>query len=286
MKKVAVVCAKGIGDGLTWMVMAHNLSINGYKVVVYSDILSEIDCCFPSITILPFISDIASLNTFDLIVSDDHSHVLEQKKLIITELLIPREHFFDRRVQRIDNILKVLSGYFDIHTSLKDNGIACPFQGQKSYKHVAIHPTASDIERNWGKNRYKKLAEKIVKMGFTVSFIMRKDEVDQWSDIDILGVSIFGFKDLLQTAEHISKSNYFIGSDSGIGHLASNLGIPTVSIFVRKSHSLNWRPGWSDGIVVSPINIVPTRYLRLRVWRSLITVGMITRAFKNLVNST
>jgi len=46
-----------------------------------------------------------------------------------------------------------------------------------------------------------------------ISFVMRKDEVNQWGDINILGVSIFGFEDLLQTAEYISKSNYFIGSE-------------------------------------------------------------------------
>ena len=282
MKNIAIVCAKGVGDGLTWMVLAHNLSINNNKVIVYSDILSEIDSCFPNVTILPFVENIECLNIFDLIVSDDHSHIVKHKNLITTKVLVPREQFFNRKEQRIENILNVLRKSFDISTTSKNNGIFCPHSGQKLEKNVVIHPTASDAERNWGKKRYLKLAKKIVKMGFNVSFVMRRDELNQWSDIKNNGITVCGFDNLLQTAKYISKSEYFIGSDSGIGHLASNLGVSTVSIFVRKSHSLNWSPGWSKGYVVSPINIIPTRYLRLRVWRSLITVGMVLRKFKKL----
>ena len=202
--------------------------------------------------------------------------------LISTKILVPREHFFNRRVQRIENMLDILRKNFDISANSKNNGIFCPDNDRKMEKNVVIHPTASDIERNWGKGRYLKLADKIVEMGFNVSFVMRKDEISQWSDVKNNGIVVCGLDNLLQTARYISKSKYFIGSDSGIGHLASNLGVPTVSIFVRKSHSLNWMPGWSKGCVVSPINIVPTRYLRLRVWRSLITVGMVLRKFKKL----
>jgi len=189
-------------------------------------------------------------------------------------------------VQRINNMIQVLNENFGIHVNSKENGINCFFNNDKFKKHVVIHPTASDAERNWGKNRYIKLSKKIVKMGYSVSIVMRKNETLQWSNVNVSDVCVYGFDNLLQTAEHISRSSYFIGSDSGIGHLASNLGIPTVSIFVRRSHSLNWRPGWSKGIVVSPINVVPTRYLRLRVWRSLITVGMVIRSLKKIINSS
>jgi len=94
MKSVAIICSKGVGDGLTWMVIAHNLSVNGYKVVAYSDIISEIDSCFPNVKVYPFVKDVSSLNDFDLIVADDHSHVLKQKNLIKNKINYSKRAFF------------------------------------------------------------------------------------------------------------------------------------------------------------------------------------------------
>ena len=51
MKNIAIVCAKGIGDGLTWMIIAHQLYLNKYNVVVYSDILNEISDWLPKVKI-------------------------------------------------------------------------------------------------------------------------------------------------------------------------------------------------------------------------------------------
>jgi hypothetical protein len=49
MKNIAIVYNKG--DGLTWMVIAHQLYLNKYNVVVYSDILNEISDWLPKVKI-------------------------------------------------------------------------------------------------------------------------------------------------------------------------------------------------------------------------------------------
>ncbi len=49
MKNIAIVYNKG--DGLTWMVIAHQLYLNKYNVVVYSDILNEISDWLPKVEI-------------------------------------------------------------------------------------------------------------------------------------------------------------------------------------------------------------------------------------------
>ncbi len=282
MKNIAIVCAKGIGDGLTWMIIAHQLYLNKYNVVVYSDVLNEISDWFPKVKIKKNPKNILEFNSYDTVLSDDHSIATKQEKKINTRLIIPREHFFNRKIQRINNMHYVLQSYFQISTKSKENGLTLTYKKEPEKPYVVIHPTASNSERNWGRERFLKVAKTILNMGYDVSFIMHKSEIKDWNEVLKYGINLPEFKNLSDTASYICNASYFIGSDSGLGHLASNLGVPTVSIFVRKSHSLNWRPGWSAGIVVSPLNPLPGRYLRQKYWRIFITPVMVIQAFKKI----
>jgi len=287
MKSIAIICAKGIGDGLTWMVIAHQLYLNKYQVTVYSDILSELSEWFPNIKVRRNPKNILEFNTYDIVLSDDHSILVRQSEKISTQLIIPREHFFNRNIQRIHNMHYVLKTRFQITTNSKDNGLKPIIKkdiAQKPY--VVIHPTASNSHRNWGKTKFILVSKAIINMGYKISFIMHKSEIEGWIDVKNHGIDLPQFSNLSDTATYIYNASYFVGSDSGLGHLASNLGVPTVSIFVRKSHSLNWRPGWSKGIVVSPINPLPGRYLRQKYWRAFITPKMVIRAFKKIEQTT
>ncbi len=48
MKKVAIICANGLGDGLIYMVLAHNLQKAGYSVTTFSSPLVGLKEWFPS----------------------------------------------------------------------------------------------------------------------------------------------------------------------------------------------------------------------------------------------
>lgn len=283
MKSIAIICARGIGDGLTWMVIAHQLYLNQYQVTVYSDILSELSDWFPNIEIKHNPEDILEFNAYDIVLSDDHSIVVRQPEKISTQLIIPREHFFNRNIQRIHNMHYVLKTRFQISTQSKKNGLVPTVQKRVDQNpYIVIHPTASNSNRNWGGRKFVSVARAVMNMGYNVSFIMHKSEIKDWLFVQDHGINLPEFDSLSDTAEHIYNASYFIGSDSGLGHLASNLGVPTISIFVRKSHSLNWRPGWSNGIVVSPLNPLPGRYLRQKYWRIFITPSMVIRSFKKI----
>ena len=54
------------------------------------------------------------------------------------------------------------------------------------------------------------------------------------------------------------ESGFFIGNDSGGGHLASNLRIPALIIGARKKLLNRWRPDWLKSEI-----IIPRRYLPL-----------------------
>jgi hypothetical protein len=80
----------------------------------------------------------------------------------------------------------------------------------------------------------------------------------------------------------VYESGWFIGNDSGIGHLASNLGIPSISLFRRRRVAERWRPAWGLVDVVLPWQWVPSAYLKERFWRHTLTCNRVLSAFARL----
>ena len=106
--------------------------------------------------------------------------------------------------------------------------------------------------------------------------------------VNDLGFEVLGFPNLDFLAQYIYESGYLIGNDSGLGHLASALGVPTLTFCRRKTWANMWAPSFSKGIVVTPSSIIPNiRGLRLRDrhWKTFITLGMARRAFERLVQT-
>ncbi|MFP3244975.1 MAG: glycosyltransferase family 9 protein, partial [Paraburkholderia sp.] len=83
-------------------------------------------------------------------------------------------------------------------------------------------------------------------------------------------------------AAWLYESGWFIGNDSGVGHLASALGIPTLTLFRRRRVAQRWRPGFTVGDIVLPSWWVPTAALKERWWRESIGVGRVLKAFRAL----
>ena len=86
------------------------------------------------------------------------------------------------------------------------------------------------------------------------------------------------FASLSEVSGFICESGYMLGSDSGIAHLASNLGLPTLSVFgVCSSYNRNlWRPGWGKNHLLKPSLPLPA------VWKHLLSVNQVCRAFLRL----
>ncbi|MCI5138069.1 MAG: lipopolysaccharide heptosyltransferase family protein, partial [Candidatus Electrothrix sp. AR1] len=78
------------------------------------------------------------------------------------------------------------------------------------------------------------------------------------------------------------ESGFFIGNDSGGGHLASCLDIPVLSIHGRKGKSRVWRPGWGQVEVVTPLINVIGGSLRQHFWKYFLSVSAVERGFERL----
>lgn len=86
-------------------------------------------------------------------------------------------------------------------------------QKSKTGNHIVIHTGAGHPVREWPRERYEEIATRLRSAGWSVTVLD-----DSLRDIDRL-------LDILVTADR------FIGNDSGPGHLAALLGVPTFTIF-------------------------------------------------------
>lgn len=100
-------------------------------------------------------------------------------------------------------------------------------------RHVVIHPGAGQPVRIWPRERYEAVAARLRAAGWRVTTI---DE---------------GSTDLNQLLDVLASADRFIGNDSGPGHLAALLGVPTFTIFGPQLPELfvpqHPQAAWIDG---------------------------------------
>lgn len=91
--------------------------------------------------------------------------------------------------------------------------IAPPVLRAREGRRIALHPGAGHPVREWPLERFARLAEKLVRDGWEIRWLDPKS------------------RDLPQLIRSLDECDRFIGNDSGPGHLAALLGLPTFTIF-------------------------------------------------------
>ena len=157
---------------------------------------------------------------------------------------------------------------------MSDYAVVNPATGQT----LATYPTATDAEveaaiaaadaayRDWGR---------------ATSPAERAD----WQWVTGLGAALPENPGLGGVAAYLRESGWFIGNESGIGHLASATGIPVLTLTGRMKRTRAWRPAWSHSRIVAPWYI-PGGRLRDRYWRRLLTPQHVMWAFGKLRSDT
>ena len=264
MSGSALVCASGIGDGLLMMIVAHHLKKKGLSPTIFHDKANALSPLFPSHTFKAH-QPIESLKHFDLIlVENDHSkrawdlfRKREESALPQIKFLFPTQSplfkkgdiLFNPKVPIATNLAHACTTLFQSDFS-KANDLSLPSSAiHKKYpKRVVIHPTSNDRKRNWMPASFLKLSKLLTEKGFDPIFCVAPHERHQWEKrVQNLPV----FASLKEIAHYIYESHFFIGNDSGLGHLASNLGIETVTISGNPKRVRMWRPDWAYGKVVT-----------------------------------
>jgi heptosyltransferase-3 len=283
--KIAIIGEFGLGDTLIQMVMARNIMNAGYEVTLFSNILRQLAAWFPLHTIRPGVSaDFlnAELAPFSKILASGGPPTAISSQL--KSKWISYESGFSNRVTMVQNIANFTKGFFNISSPTTETGIQAPssLRWRQHVKRVVIHPTSAEDSKNWPVEKFTKLAQQLAQRQFDVVFIMSEAELDAWAPKIDSRFSTIGFRTLDRCAAYIYESGFFVGNDSGGGHLAACLHIPTLSIHGRKGKSKVWRPDWGTVEVISPAFNLVGRRLRQACWKHFLPVGRVQRAFEKL----
>jgi heptosyltransferase III len=311
-KTAAVIPAKGIGDALLMMIASHQLLKEGFRVTTFHPALKDLQDWFkdhvfeeaPPLEEVPFL-----LDSFDLIVAENDNspkitalfELAQNRATNNLSIFYPTysasKHFplssldqvFDPHKPMADNIAQATAALLNRELS-KENGLTIPsgLIHRLYKKRIIIHPASSSQKKNWSPRKYVAVARQLKKRGLQPVFTVSAAEREEWEHLIDLGFQVPEFKTLNQLAGYVYESGFMIGNDSLVGHLASNLSIPTLIISDDRQRMLLWQPGWFPSKVITPAPWVPNfKFLRLREqrWQSFITIGNVLAGFDNLFRS-
>lgn len=316
-RKAAVFCHNGLGDGVISLILSNNFHQNGWLIDTFHNTIDSLQMWFPHLPILkyPKMSEISRiLSYYDEIVvfhNDTYEFVLklieEGKKIYPEKIKViyayPSKGVFlqpyyqdcliDPGVPLVQNLERFCQKILKFPIVTKKNGFLAPrrLEHRKYLRRILLHTVSSREGKNWPKKKYVKLALHLKKEGFDPYIILggAKDRKDWEPYLKTYSMEAPNFENLDAIAQFIYESGYLIGNDSGVGHLASCLGIPTVTISRRKTVAKFWRPYWAAGRIVNPTSWIPNiRGFRLRdqKWKSFISVKKVLRSFEMLYQTT
>lgn len=305
--KIAFVCSRRLGDALIAMVTINNLVRRGYAVEVFGDYIYALRDWFPWVKVFPHVPyaetkiadnaygksrdtsyDTALLrkifSPYSVVLhmyDDDSNRLAAYLSWHPCSVALSNSPLYKSRFSMVDiqtAICRTELGLFDIS---RENNIR-PLSHLVAHRHlrrVIFHPTSFLTRKNWPKHKFILLAQKLMRLDYEVSFIVAQEERSEWRDVINSDIALPELASLSAVATFIYESGFFIGNDSGIGHLASNLGVPTVSIILRPGVARQWRPTWADGeVVLSPAWLNP-RPVKEKLWKHFVTVGMVLKKF-------
>jgi ADP-heptose:LPS heptosyltransferase len=110
---------------------------------------------------------------------------------------------------------------------------------------VVLHPGAGSGKKCWPPEQFLKLAELLKQAGRPVQVILGEVELERWPAAQVDEFSKLAEVKrpgtLVELLHTLVGASAFVGNDSGPGHLAGVIGVPTVSIFGPKDPA-SWKP--------------------------------------------
>ncbi len=288
-QSLAFVMSPRFGDALLSMVIVNNLARNGFKIDVFSNYLFNIKNWFPNATIFRYPDEHrvhAVYMQYDVLLHTYAHDVLVDAKSMSDRIMVLDDFPIYRRcIAMLDLQVEVCGEVFGLIGADHNNGLCAPnhYMHRKNNRRVVIHPSASLAQKCWLPKRFIKLAIQLQQQGYQPEFIVSPDEKNHYAWVDAAGFQLNVKSSLSEVAAWIYESGWFIGNDSGIGHLASNLGIPTVSLMCRPKNLKRWRPKWALGYAIKPSISLIHKSLKERYWKYLISVRRVKRVFNALV---
>ena len=294
--KIAIFSCAGVGDCLLTLILSENLRRSGHEVVTFHPFMNELQAWFPALPIRPFPPDYGAFDRFIIVYEKsawmkavlDHclTH-LRAETIVLNPIATPNcdypyweEGRFDGKLPFADNLVTFCKTILGLEGAVKANGLVLPPDVKLRSKpaQVVIHPTSSRPGKNWPRSKFLKVAKALKQKGYDPVFVVSPKEKDDWPEAP-------SFKNLEEMARCVAESGLMIGNDSGIGHLASLFGIPTVSLFKNERTADFWKPAFAPNSALTPKGWLPNlKGMRWRdkYWHWGISVSRVLRAFDQL----
>ena len=138
---------------------------------------------------------------------------------------------------------------------------------------ILIFPTTPQQKKNYWLSGFCWLARRLKRNGWQVEFVcMPHEEAEIGAQVP--GFRVRSFPDIRHLMEHVAQAHAVISNDSGGGHLASLMNLPTYTVTRRHAH-FAWRPGFNEkNTVIYPwfrFKSLKGRY----VWRPFVPIWRI-----------
>ncbi|MCY0388227.1 lipopolysaccharide heptosyltransferase family protein [Robbsia sp. Bb-Pol-6] len=289
-RQVAVILSPALGDSLLLVTVAHNLQLNGARVTVFGQQGYLLRHWLPALRVRPAL-DAPAAKLIEVLAEFDAVLQLHDDKPFanLTEChprVILLAHVFRSAApySMVDRLVEFCRDELKLPRVGRSNGLTPPtrLQHRRYRMRVAIHPTASTADKCWLAPRFLRLGLMLRKCGFDPQFVVAGEERSAWASVEAAGMMMPDLGSVDKLAGWLYESGWFIGNDSGVGHLASNLQIPTLSLFMRRGIARTWRPGWGAGDVLVGGAFLPSGRLKERYWKYMLSVGRVLRAFHRL----
>jgi hypothetical protein len=318
-EKIAVISCSGLGDGIVSLYFSHNLYINGMDVTTYHEkLLFQLQPWFCHLPIVnyggmapqEFVDEI--LLKYDKIFVGYSSTcpyilklILEGKRKFANKICVinpsfskyngTQPYYSDAMFSNEKSMIKNFQVFcktklllpkieLDYKKIISPQASLLP---NKNNLRVIIHASCSNILRSWPINKFITLAKKIHNNNYYPVFVVSNNEYEDFKFLEAYKfLELQAFDSLSSLASYLYESRCFIGNDSGVGHLAALLGLPTVSIFRNKRAAKLWQPAGDYSTSIYPSSFIPNiKRLRWRdrYWKKLITTSKVFNNFKKLM---
>lgn len=145
---------------------------------------------------------------------------------------------------------------------------------------VLCPDSATPQRKDWTPARIVDLAARFRAEGLDPKIVGAPANVDRWQRLAADVCEAPALNSVEALAGYLYESGVVVAGDSGSGHLASFLQVPTVTIHRRRNRRFAWRPGWAPGEVVGPV--VTLGLGRTQLWRPFIPASKVVDAVERL----
>lgn len=109
---------------------------------------------------------------------------------------------------------------------------------------IVIHPGGGGVRKQWPIERFAELGALLVARGFPVRFALGPVEIERfpgWAELLSATAPVDRCLTMESLVRCLGDARLLVGNDSGPGHVAAALGVPTVTLFGPTQASV-WRP--------------------------------------------